>query len=213
MVISLKPKLHIEAIVATDSNGAIGANNTLPWSLPTDLARFKRITLGYPILMGTATALSVGRSLPGRTNLVMTRTGQAPYEKQVPVSSIHDAIQFVNRLYDMRDLEPEERKLFVIGGEQIYRESLPYLTGLHLTTVDVTVDHADRFFPVREFYDMHVRTGRTVKVKSFTADHPENGLYHNYAQYAIGAEGSAPQIAHGADGGLMWPELADHLSR
>lgn len=205
--------LKIEAIVATDSQGAIGRAGQLPWSLPSDLKRFKRITLGCPVLMGTATAVSIGMTLPGRLNFVLTRTGTTPYEKQVPVVSMESAIRLTKSLFMSREIDPEDAKLFVIGGEAVYREALPYLTGLHLTTVQTEVEDADRFFPVREFYDMHVRTGRVVQVKSHTPDHPENGLRHSYAQYVIRPEGAFPGVTTGARADTIWSHMDDHLSR
>lgn len=203
--------IQVEAIVATDCQGAIGKGGQLPWSLPSDLKRFKRLTLGCPVLMGTATAVSIGRALPGRPNLVLTRSGQTPYEKQIPVASFEAAIRLARSFYMAREIDSEDARLCVIGGEAIYRESLPYLTCLHLTTVVTEVEDADRYFPVREFYDMYVRAGRVVKVKSHSADQPENGLHHTYAKYVLlDRKGAAVQPDASTD---LWPHMDDHLVR
>lgn len=202
---SFKPRLQIEAIVATDLNGAIGKDGTIPWELPSDLARFRRITLGSPVLMGTGTALSIGKRLPGRLNLVLTRSKSAPYEKQIPVASIDDAIQVVDRLYDMADQEPEERKLFIAGGEEVYKLALPRLTGLHLTAVQTEVEGADRHFPVREFYDAFVRTKRAGMTKSCTPERAENMLYSTYMYYDIRAVDHAEIDMEGVHVERFWP--------
>ena len=95
-------------IAAHDRRQAIGRGNALPWHLPDDLKRFKALTLGKPVLMGRRTAESIGRALPGRPNLVLTRGGRAPYEGQVPVASLDEAMA--------RAAAPE---LVVIGGGEL----------------------------------------------------------------------------------------------
>lgn len=82
----------ISLIAAMDANGAIGKDNDLPWRLPDDLKRFKSLTLGRPILMGRKTAESLGRALPGRTNLVLTRSGRVPFEGMQAVVSVDEAL-------------------------------------------------------------------------------------------------------------------------
>jgi len=126
-------------IAALDRNRAIGRGNTLPWRLPDDLKRFKALTLGKPVLMGRKTAESLGRALPGRRNLVLTRQGIAPFEGMEAVNSIA-AAEAIARA-DGAD------ELCVIGGGEIYALTLPRATRLHLTHVDTVVDDADAFFP------------------------------------------------------------------
>lgn len=123
-------------VAALDRNGAIGRGNTLPWHLPDDLKRFKARTLGHPVLMGRRTAESIGRALPGRTNLVLTRSAVAPYAGQVPVSSLHHALGQVG-----------DQPLIVIGGAEVYALALPHADELWLTRVATEVDQADAFFP------------------------------------------------------------------
>ena len=123
-------------IAAHDRRHAIGRGNALPWHLPDDLRRFKALTLGKPVLMGRRTAESIGRALPGRPNLVLTRSGRAPYEGQVAVASLAEAIATA--------AAPE---LVVIGGGELYALALPQAARLHLTEVDAEVEGADAWFP------------------------------------------------------------------
>jgi dihydrofolate reductase len=125
----------VSLIAALDRNRAIGWRNQLPWSLPNDLKRFKTLTLGHTILMGRKTAESIGRALPGRSNLVLTRSGRAPFADMVAVASLDEA------------LERADGRLFVIGGGEIYALALPLADTLHLTHVDTALDEADAWFP------------------------------------------------------------------
>jgi dihydrofolate reductase len=126
-------------IAAMDRNHAIGRDNELPWRLPNDLKRFKALTLGKPVLMGRKTAQSLGRALPGRLNLVLTRSGQVPFAGMQPVASLEDAQRLA--------IENGASELCVIGGGEIYALCLPLATRMHLTHVDTVVEGADAFFP------------------------------------------------------------------
>ncbi|WHZ19273.1 MAG: Dihydrofolate reductase [Rhodanobacteraceae bacterium] len=134
----------ITLIAALDRNRAIGRAGAMPWHLPDDLKRFKALTLGKPVLMGRKTALAVGRALPGRPNLVLTRSGAAPFEGQITVRSLDEALAYV------RGLERgsfASLPLMVIGGGEVYALALPFATHLHLTEVDAATPDADTFFP------------------------------------------------------------------
>jgi dihydrofolate reductase len=120
--------MRISLIAALSRNRVIGLENRLPWRLPEDLKRFKELTMGHPVLMGRKTAESIGKPLPGRLNLVVSRTGL----------SLKEAID--------RARESGTDELFVIGGEQIYRQTLPLADRLYLTLVDSEVE-GDAFFP------------------------------------------------------------------
>ncbi|WP_045762014.1 dihydrofolate reductase [Xanthomonas albilineans] len=124
---------------AIDKANAIGRDNDLPWLLPDDLKRFKALTLGKPVLMGRKTAQSLGRALPGRLNLVMTRSGHVPFADMQPVASLRAALDAV------RDAGATE--LAVIGGGDIFAMTLPLAGRLYLTHVDTLVDGADAHFP------------------------------------------------------------------
>ena len=134
-------RVHVSLVAALDHNLAIGKGNALPWHLPDDLRRFKALTLGKPILMGRKTAQSLGRALPKRRNLVLTRGGHAPFEGMQAVASLDEAMAIAA-------FEGDE--LFVIGGGEVYALALPMATHMHLTHVDTVVDGADAFFPAFE---------------------------------------------------------------
>ncbi|WP_449468383.1 dihydrofolate reductase [Stenotrophomonas humi] len=130
--------MKLSLIAALDRNRGIGRDNTMPWHLPDDFKHFKALTLGKPILMGRKTAESLGRALPGRTNLVLTRSGQVPFAGMRAVASLGEA----------RAIAAGEGadELCVIGGGEIYRLLLEQATDLHLTWVDTEVA-ADTHFP------------------------------------------------------------------
>jgi dihydrofolate reductase len=123
-------------IAALDRNRAIGKDNALPWHLPDDLKRFKALTLGKPLLMGRKTAESLGRALPGRRNLVLTRSGCAPFVGMDAVASLDDALRIVG-----------DEEVMVIGGGDVFALTLPIASRMCLTHVDTFVAGADAFFP------------------------------------------------------------------
>ena len=126
-------------IAALDRNRAIGRCNALPWHLPDDLKRFKALTLGKPVLMGRKTAESLGRALPKRRNLVLTRSGQVPFDGMQAVATLDEARALA--AVDGADA------LCVIGGAELYALTLPLAARLSLTHVDTEVGDADTFFP------------------------------------------------------------------
>jgi dihydrofolate reductase len=127
---------EVVLIAAHDRQRAIGRGNALPWHLPDDLARFKRLTVGGTVLMGRKTAESIGRALPQRRNLVLTRGASAPYAGQDVVDSL-----------DAACIAAGTAPLFVIGGGEVYALALPRATRLELTLVDTVVEGADAWFP------------------------------------------------------------------
>lgn len=127
----------ISLVAALDRNRAIGRAGEMPWHLPDDLRRFKSLTLGKPVLMGRKTALAIGRPLPGRPNLVLTRGAAPPFAGQLAVASLDAALTAVNGA-----------ELMVIGGGEVYALALPHATNLHLTWIDTAAMDADTFFPV-----------------------------------------------------------------
>lgn len=126
-------------IAALDRNRAIGRGNALPWHLPDDLKRFKALTLGKPVLMGRKTAESLGRALPKRRNLVLTRSVRVPFEGMEAVDSIDAAIALAQA--------DGAAELCVIGGGELYALALPRAARMHLTHVETAVDGCDAFFP------------------------------------------------------------------
>jgi Dihydrofolate reductase len=131
--------MHLALVAALDRNRAIGRDNGLPWHLPDDLRRFRALTTGRPVLMGRRTAESLGRALPQRTNLVLTRSGRVPYGGMRAVASLREAMEAAAAL--------GADTLCVIGGAEVYALTLPLADRLYLTHVDTAVEGADAFFP------------------------------------------------------------------
>ena len=123
-------------IVAVANNGVIGVNNTLPWHIPEDLKRFRALTMGHHIIMGRKTYESLGRLLPGRTTVIVTRNRGYQIEGAVAVHSLEEAMRFCQ----------QDEELFLIGGAQLYQEGLKLVNKLYITRVDTEV-HGDAFLP------------------------------------------------------------------
>ena len=126
----------VEIVVAAAENGVIGRRNGLPWRLPEDLRRFKAITIGGTVLMGRRTHESIGRPLPGRRNLVLTRSADYAAAGCVVVRSFDEARAAAN----------PGRPLMVIGGGEIYRLCLPFARRIHLTLVHTRIADGDAHF-------------------------------------------------------------------
>jgi dihydrofolate reductase len=150
----------ISIIVAVAQNGAIGSNNSLPWHLPDDLKRFKALSLGKPVVMGRRTFDSIGRPLPGRTNIVVSRQSGRVIEGVRVVHSLDEALAAAGAV-------PE---VVVIGGAEIFRQVLPRTDTIHLTRVHAHVD-GDVFFP-----EIDPAKWRETAVEHHTAD-----ARHQYA--------------------------------
>lgn len=128
----------VSAIVAISRNRVIGSDNQIPWYLPADMAFFKRTTMGHFVIMGRLTFLSMGRPLPKRSNVVVTRDLFFTATGCLIAHSLEEALSLAQ--------EAGETEAFIIGGGQIYRESMEYLDRIYLTEVDVAVE-GDVFFP------------------------------------------------------------------
>ena len=157
----------ISLVVAVADNGVIGRDNALPWRLPEDLRRFKAITMGKPILMGRRTFDSIGRPLPGRTNLVLTRDRSWRADGVIPVGSIDEALERAAGA-------PE---LLVIGGAEVFRLVMPLAVRIHLTQVHASVP-GDVEFPALDPAEW-----REVE----RSDHPADGR-HAYAMTFVTLE-------------------------
>jgi dihydrofolate reductase len=144
----------ITLIVAVADNGVIGRDNTLPWHLPDDLRRFKRITMGKPIVMGRKTFDSIGKPLPGRQNIVVTR--DTNYRRE-GVTVVHDA----EAALSAAGAVPE---VMVIGGAELFRTLLPRAGRLHLTRVHGNIE-GDVVWPA-----LDDREWRVVERESHSAD-------------------------------------------
>jgi len=131
-----RPK--ISAIVAMSENHVIGDDNQLPWHLPADLKHFKTITSGHPILMGRKTYESIGRPLPNRTNIIITRNASYEAPGCIVVQSINEAVESAASL--------GSNEIFIIGGAEVYKQLLPNIERIYLTIVHDVFD-GDAFFP------------------------------------------------------------------
>ena len=126
-------------IVAISINHVIGQNNKLPWRLPEDLKRFKEITMGHSVIMGRKTYESIGRTLSGRKNIILSRQKGYWASGAEVVDSLKKAISSA----------PNGQHIFIIGGEQIYREALPLANRIEITEVMINCE-GDAFFPILE---------------------------------------------------------------
>ena len=155
---------QIYLVAAVAANGIIGANGRLPWHLPEDLQHFKRLTLGHPVVMGRKTWESLKGPLPGRENIVVSR--RAGYE--APGAAVASSLDAALALC------AGEKIVFVIGGTQLFQESLPLATGLVIT--EIKQDFAgDARFP-----DYDRSQWREAQRETHTA---ENGMRFDFARY------------------------------
>lgn len=134
--------MRLAMIAALSANGVIGVGNELPWHLPDDLRYFKQHTLGKPIIMGRKTFESIGKALPGRTNIVLTSRKNWSPQGVAIVASLDAALALANSEIEARGGD----EAMVIGGEQVYRLALPRCSRLYLTRVAVVIA-GDAFFP------------------------------------------------------------------
>lgn len=152
--------MTLSIIVAAARNGVIGSNNALPWHLPGDLRYFKRITMGKPVVMGRRTFESIGRLLPGRTNIVVTRQPDYAFEGLRVVASLEQALALAEDIALIDGVE----ELMVIGGAEIYRAALPLAARIYLTEVHADVE-GDAFLPAIEWSEW-----REISRQQFAAD-------------------------------------------
>jgi dihydrofolate reductase len=128
--------MRIAMIAAMANNRVIGKDNQMPWHLPADLKHFKKVTLGKPVIMGRKTYQSIGKALPGRRNIVVSRQSAALSDDADWVQSIEQALALVQ----------QDAEVMVIGGAEIYRQVLPIADTLYITDIDLAVE-GDAFFP------------------------------------------------------------------
>lgn len=127
----------ISFIVAMDKNRLIGSNNQLPWHLPEDLKFFKRITMGHPIVMGRKTYESIGRPLPGRDNIVLTKNTAFQPDGVIVIHSISEVKALETKYND---------EIFVIGGAEIFKRTLSIVDRMYITLIDGHFE-GDTYFP------------------------------------------------------------------
>lgn len=146
---------EVVLVAALDRNRAIGKNGELPWRLKDDLKAFKALTLGSPVVMGRKTRDSIGRSLPGRRNLVLSRNPEFKVEGAEVVTSPAEAVERLQ----------EAESVYVIGGGAVYQAFLPLADRMVLTRVDTAVEAADAWFPA-----WPAEEWRRTEAVSFPAD-------------------------------------------
>jgi dihydrofolate reductase len=165
----------VSAIVACSTNRAIGRENQIPWYLPADLRYFKKITSGHFVIMGRKTFESIGRPLPNRTNIVVSRQNKLKIEGCLVFNSFLDALEYAK--------EQKQHEVFVIGGGEIYRQSLSVCTKIYYTEVDIIVEDATVFFPVlndsewsKTFFEAHKADDKNLTSYSFNIFERKNPI-------------------------------------
>jgi dihydrofolate reductase len=152
----------LDFLVAISDNQVIGRESQLPWHLSADLKRFKRLTMGHHIVMGRKTYDSIGRQLPGRTSIVLTRQPDWAAEGVVTATDLESALTQAG----------DDEEVFVIGGNQIYQLALPLVDRLYVTRVHATVQ-GDTYFP-----DITTDQWLLKQTDSFSADEKND---HDYS--------------------------------
>ena len=155
-------------IVAIADNNGIGVRGGLPWHLPQDLKYFKEKTSGYPVIMGRTTYFSIGRPLPGRTNIVLNLGGE-------PIEGVHCVNSF-DEAYSIAESAGKD-KCFIIGGASVYKAAMPEMDLLYITHVHTVVEDADTFFPQID------NNLWTIKEKSQTFTDEKSGFSFEFVVY------------------------------
>ena len=158
-------------IVAIADNNAIGRNNELLWHISEDLKFFKRTTLGCPVIMGRKTFESIGRPLPKRLNIVVSRSGYEAPEGVMVVPSLEEAFAQVE------PSETPDSRVFVIGGGQIYAQAISLVDSMIVTHVHTVIEDADTFFPAID------PTVWSVAERSELMTDPETGYTFEFIKY------------------------------
>lgn len=142
--------MKLSHVVACSENGVIGKNGGLPWHLPEDLKRFKALTTGHILIMGRKTYESIGRPLPGRYTIVVSRSMPVLPRIVTPAASLDEAFTHAK---SMLGHWPEE--VFIVGGGDIYRQTLPKVDRIYLTKVHQTVE-GDTLYPLDQLNDFEI---------------------------------------------------------
>ncbi|WLQ14128.1 dihydrofolate reductase [Hahella aquimaris] len=158
----------LSIVVARAENGAIGVENTLPWRLSNDLQYFKRVTMGKPIIMGRKTFDSIGRPLPGRTNIVVTRNKDWRHDGVSVAHSLDEAVSLAGR--------EQTDEVMLIGGAELYRQGLAVAQRVYLTEVKTSVQ-GDAFFP-----ELNPADWREMSRESHPADE-KNQYPHDFVVF------------------------------
>ena len=155
--------MRISLIVAVAENGMIGADNGLPWRLKGEMRHFRAATMGKPVIMGRKTYDSIGKPLPGRTNIVLTRAGGAVPDGVILVNSLAEAVAAAR--------ETGADETCVMGGAEVYAQALPYTHTLHFTRVHMDA-RGDTVFPAFDLADW-----KEVSAERFEANSEDTAAY------------------------------------
>lgn len=142
---------QIAMMLAMDKNKLIGKDNDMPWHIPGDLPYFQSVTTGKPVIMGRKTFDSLGKPLPGRVNIVVTRNREWQADGAVVTNSLEQAIEVANQL------ETRDNEIVIIGGAGLCREAMPVTTRLYLTYIDEEFE-GDVWFDSFQWSDWHERS-------------------------------------------------------
>lgn len=154
-------------------NRVIGKDNTIPWHIPEEVAFFKRTTMGHTLVMGRKTYESIGRPLPGRTNIVITSQTDLRIEGCLMASSLHEALDIAR---------PLAKKIFIIGGGEIFKQSLALADSIYLTVIHRPVD-GDIFFPTFSETEFIKTSSEYVEASEpYTVEIYERPSTHNTAK-------------------------------
>lgn len=153
--------MKISCIVAIAKNNVIGKNNTMPWHIPADLKYFKKVTSGHCIILGRKNFESIGKALPNRTNIVVTRQKDFFHSSVISTSSIENALKIA--------LELGEEEVFIVGGAQIYNQTISFWDKLYLTEIQHEFE-GDTFFPEIDYTDWRL-------IREIRKEKSEDNLY------------------------------------
>lgn len=146
----------MEIVVAMTSNHVIGQNGDMPWHLPADLVHFKELTSGHAIIMGRRTWESIGKPLPNRLNIVVTRQEDYVAEDVTVVHSLEDGI-----------VAAGTQRIFLVGGGEMYKEALPIASKMHITRIDALIDGDTKFPEIDEsIWQCKSRVNRSADEKN-----------------------------------------------
>ena len=161
--------MTISSIVAFSENRVIGVDNDLPWHLPNDLKYFKKRTTNHTIIMGRNTYESIGKPLPNRENIIISRNPQYRVEGARVFDSIRAAIKYCE--------SKAKNEIFFIGGEQIYKECIQWTDKLYITRVHTTIENGTAFFP-----EINLEKWELTESEAHSADE-KNAYDHTFETY------------------------------
>lgn len=166
--------MKVTQIVAVDRNFCIGKGNALAWDVPTDMKHFRERTKGAVVLMGRKTFESIGRPLPNRENWILTTDLNWSHEGVKVEHSLHHALLHIQKQFEKAG---EDGELFIIGGAEIYKQSMPFSHELIITHIDTKIEGGDAFYPsIPPFMR---------KVSSVVGTDEQSGLGLEFAVYSV----------------------------